>query len=144
MENLMRHRFLARSAVAAVALSLLVATVAFADTIGRDADPAAPGVQSELDLGSVAPGAVIDVPIDFWVSCTNMQHLDAGQSVDVEIDGVTHSSDGTATMIPVTIGPPSEAWSGDGDGCEGTEPPLTGSGTVQVTAPTTDGDLTST
>ena len=131
----MRHRILERAAAAGVALSLVVAAAAFADTVRGDADTVTAGIQGSRDLGTVAPGAVIDVPVAFELRCANLQHLDPGQSVVVTIGDSTVPTGGAVAMAPVTLGPVPSTWPKDGDGCAGTETPIGGLGTVTVTAP---------
>ncbi len=131
----MRHRILGRAAAAGVALSLIVAAAAVADTVHGDSDTVTAGIQGGRDLGSVAPGAVVDVPIAFELRCANLQHLDSAQSVVVAVGDSTVPQGGAVAMAPVTLGPVPSTWARDGDGCAGTETPIAGHGTVSVTAP---------
>jgi hypothetical protein len=131
----MRHRIVERAAAAGVALSLVVAAAAFADTVRGDSDTVTAGIQGIRDLGTVAPGAVIDVPVAFELRCANLQHLDAGQSVVVAAGEASVPQGGAVTMAPVTLGPVPANWPKDGDGCAGSAAPIAGLGTVSVTAP---------
>ena len=88
----MRHRILERAAAAGVALSLVVAAAAFADSVRGDSDTVTADIQGSRDLGAVAPDAVVDVPIAFELVCANLQHSDTGQSVVVAIDELTVSA----------------------------------------------------
>jgi hypothetical protein len=135
----MRHRILGRAAAAGVALSLVVAAAAFADTVRGDSDTVTAGIQGSHDLGTVAPGAVIDAPVAFELRCANLQHLDVGQSVVVAVGDSTVPQGGAVAMVPVTLGPVPSTWPKDGDACAGTETPITGLGTVTVTAPQAPG-----
>lgn len=135
----MRHRTLERAAAAGVALSLVVAAAAFADTVRGDADTLDGGVQAERDLGSVAPGAVLVVPVGFELRCQGVGHLDPGQVVSLTLDGGTVPGDGAASMDPVTVGPVPVGWPGDGSWCAGVEAPLTAVGMARLTAPTSAG-----
>ncbi len=132
----MRHRSLERAAAAGVALSLLAATAAFADTVVRDADGVAVGDQSTRDLGAVAPGAVVDAQVLFVLDCGGTQHVDRGQSVIVALLSATVPPGGDVAMAPVALGPVPVTWPLDGEECSGTETSIAGVGTVTVTAPT--------
>jgi hypothetical protein len=131
----MRHRILERAAAAGVALSLVATATAFADSVRGDADTVAVGVQASRDLGEVAPGAVLAVPVGLALACSGSQHLDAGQAVVVAIDAAIVPGGGAIAMDPVTLGPVPAAWPRDGEWCSGSEPPITGTGAVVVTAP---------
>jgi hypothetical protein len=131
----MRHRIVGRAAAAGVALSLVVAAAALADTVRGDSDTVTADIQVSRDLGSVAPGAVIGAPVAFELRCAHSQHLDVGQSVVVAIGPSTVPIGGAIAMAPVTLGPVPRTWAKDGDFCGGTETPITGLGTVTVTAP---------
>lgn len=135
----MRHRSLERAAAAGVALSLLAATVAFADTVHADADTVTAGAQGTRDLGTAAPGAVLEVLIDFELKCSGLQHADVGQSVVVTVDQVTALDASLVAMDPVALGPVPAGWAADGEGCTGTEVPIVATGTMHVTAPATTG-----
>jgi hypothetical protein len=135
----MRHRILERAAAAGVALSLVVAAAAVADTVRGDSDTVTAGIQGSRDLGSVAPGALIDAPVAFELRCANLQHLDVGQSVVVAVGDSSLPQGGAVAMAPVTLGPVPSTWPRDGDGCAGTEAPISGLGTVSVTAPQATG-----
>lgn len=135
----MRHRILERAAAAGVALSLLAATVALADTVRGDADTLTAGVQGSRDLGAAAPGAVLDVQVGFELTCSGLQHADGGQSVVVAVGDVTGLDATAVTMDPVALGSVPAGWAADGEGCAGTEVPIVATGTMLVTAPATTG-----
>ena len=135
----MRHRTLERAAAAGVALSLLAATVAFADTVRGDADTLTAEAQGTRDLGEVAPGAVVEAQVAFELTCTGLQHADPGQSVVVAVEDVTGLDAAAVAMDPVALGPVPAGWAVDGEGCAGTEVPIVGTGSVHVTAPTAAG-----
>jgi hypothetical protein len=131
----MRHRILERAAAAGVALSLVVAAAAFADTVSVDADSLTAGIQGSRDLGTVAPGATVEAEITFQLGCANLQHVDRGQSVEVTIESATVPGGGAVAMDAVVLGPVPQSWPADGDGCSGAEAPIVGTGTLTVTAP---------
>lgn len=131
----MRTRALRRAVIATIALSLVAATAAMADTVGRDADTLTPGDQGSRDLGAVAPGAAIDVPIVVTLACAGYTHVDPGQSVQVEIWTATVPVGGAIAMDPVTLGPVPDTWPLDGDDCTGSEVPLSADATITITAP---------
>ena len=135
----MRPSPLQRAAGAAVVLSLVVVAVAFADTVGRDADAVMAGNQSSRDLGEVAPGTISNTPIAFTLACGGFEHVDPGQSVLVEIGSATVPAGGAIAMDAVTIGPVPGSWPADDADCSGSEVPLQVTGTVVITAPSTAG-----
>jgi hypothetical protein len=135
----MRHRILERAAAAGVALSLLAATTALADTVVRDADSVAAGAQSTRDLGDVAPSASVDAQVVFIVDCGGTQHVDRGQGLEVRLFSATAPDGGAVAMDPVVLGPVPETWPVDGQECAGSEVPIAGIATVTVTAPPTPG-----
>ncbi len=132
------HRTVRRAVVAAATLTLLTAAIATADEVRGDSDVLSAGFQSNRDLGAVAPGTEIDVPVAFTLSCLNTEHVDPGQSVVIEAGSVQVPDGGALAFDPVTLGPVPAAWPADADGCSG-QPPLTTTGTVRVTAPATPG-----
>lgn len=134
----MRRRILQPAVVAGVALSLVAASAAFADTLPGDADVLTAGVQGSLDLGAVAPGQALDVGVAFELRCSSIEHVDPGQSVVVSLAGGTMPPGGAATMEPVTLGPIPPGWPADGSWCDGHEP-IPAGGTVRIVAPTTAG-----
>ncbi len=135
----MRHRTLERAAAAGVALSLLAATVAFADTVRGDADTLTAGVQGVRDLGDVAPGSIVEAEVAFELACNGLQHADPGQSVVVAVADVTGLDAAAVAMNPVALGPVPTGWAVDGEGCAGTEVPIVATGSVRVTAPSAAG-----
>jgi hypothetical protein len=135
----MRHRTLERAAAAGVALSLLAASAALADTVVRDADALTAGNQSTRDLGDVPPGAVVPAEIVFVLDCAGTEHVDRGQSLAVQLFSATAPDGGAVAMDPVVLGPVPDTWPVDGQACSGSEVPIAGVATVTVTAPPTPG-----
>ncbi len=138
-----RHRRLGRATLVATALIVLTfvgATLAQADTVAADTDTVMVGAQATLDLGTVAPGAVLVVPVGFELECKGLDHVDAGATVGVSLDSATVPLDGTVAATDGLIGPV-QSWPADGTTCF-TPPQIITRGTaaqVTVTAPTTGG-----
>lgn len=135
----MRTRVLHRAAGLAIASSLIVSAVASADSLVADGDVLSAGAQSTVDVGTVAPGGVVEVPIEFVLGCTGTSHLDLGQVVTLSPLGVTVPDGGDASVPGTSFTTPS-GWPGDGLECDPagetwTTPPTT----VTLTAPSTAG-----
>ncbi len=111
----MRHRILGRAAAAGVALSLVVAAAAFADTVRGDSDTVTAGLQMSRDLGTVAPGAVIDAPVAFELRCATSSISIRRQGVVVTI-GTRPSAGGAVAMAPADARPVPSIWPKDGIG----------------------------
>jgi len=126
-----------RAVTAAAILALLTATSAAADTLRGDSDVLTAGAQSSRDLGDVAPGAVIDVPVAFELQCRNGSHLDRGQSVVIGLGSQQVPSGATVRFDPVSLGPVPAGWPADGDFCAGQT--VATQATVRLTAPTATG-----
>jgi hypothetical protein len=113
----MRSRALRRAAGLAVAASLVVVGAVAADTLVADGDALAPGPQSVVDLGSVEPGAQLDVPVAFVLTCSGTSHLDQGQVVSLApFGGATVPTGGTATIVGTSFVAP-VGWPADGATC---------------------------
>jgi len=140
----MARRSLRRSLALAAAATLLVAGMAQADSVAADGDAVAAGVQTFVDLGTVAPGATIHRDVTMTMACSGLQHVDPGQVVDVFQSAVTVPlAGGSIAATGVTIGPVPATWPDDTGGIVGCAEPMTLDGStpshVTIVAPTTPG-----
>ena len=137
----MLARSLTRATVAAVALALAFAGVAFADTAPGDADLATPDRQSSRNLGTVAPGATVLADIGFILTCGWPAHVDHGQTVTFSLGTTAVPAGGAVVATSGTVGPVPDSWPVDGDGCAWPAPTLATStpSHVTLTAPTVPG-----
>jgi hypothetical protein len=102
------------SALAAV---LAVAAIVFAaDTLSGDADQLTVGTQNSRYLGEVPPGAVLQVPIDFRLTCKGLSHVDPGQTIHLTLSSMTVPSGGSATATDGDVGPVPASWANDSGG----------------------------
>ena len=74
----MLRRSLVRAGVLATVASLAVAGLASADAILTDGDGDMVGQQQNVHIGTVVPGAVVTVPVDFELRCSTANHVAAG------------------------------------------------------------------
>jgi hypothetical protein len=109
----MRHRVLARSLAAGLAAVLAAAGIAFADTVAGDADQLTAGAQSSRYLGEVSPGAMLQVPIDFRLTCKGLSHVDPGQTVLLTVSSTSAPEGGSATATDGAVGPVPSTWAND-------------------------------
>ena len=137
-----------RAGAAALAMTLLAASSTLADFVPPDADHVNGGPQNVLDLGAVAPGAVLTADVTFELVCSGFRHADAGQVVNLTA-GMTVVPDpsvgGSITATPATIGPVPATWTSDllgASSCPSPAPHLAANGpsTVTITAPFVVGD----
>ncbi len=138
----MNQRPFRRAAAASLAAVLLFAGVASADSVRADGDIVAPGNQTLVDLGKVAPSAVVSAEVAFQLICGHLSHVDAGQTVT--LGWSTGQAPGDGEIISVTdatVGPIPDGWTVDGEGCVEPAPTLGGGSTSTVTlqAPSTPG-----
>lgn len=112
----MQSRVLARSLVSGLAAVMAMAAIAFADTVSGDADQLTAGVQNSRYLGEVSPGAVLQVPIDFRLTCKGLSHVDPGQTVLLSLTAVTVPEGGSATATDGAVGPVPSTWADDTGG----------------------------
>jgi hypothetical protein len=125
-----------------VGAALLATPTVLADKASGDTDLVTPGVQVTVDLGTVRPGANVQAPIEFVLTCTGTSHVDAGASVTLTYVGGSIPDGGAVAIDPVTIGPIG-GFPADGDSCPDPAPTATsGPTTVTLTAPTTEGRQT--
>ena len=142
----MPNRIVMRSVALAAGLTLLVSAAVLADTVGADGDRAEVGGQTFIDLdqlglGPIGPGEVVDVEVDFVLTCRNGSHPNHGATVAMALGSSITQEDGSVTVTPGTIGPIPTTWPVDGVTCLGS--PTLASSTpaiVHVTAPTVAAD----
>ena len=141
-------RTLRRAVTASLAAALVTAGSALADFVPPDADHVNGGPQNLLDLGTVAPGAVITASVTFELVCSGFRHADPGQTVNLT-PGMTLVPDpslgGSITATTATIGPVPADWTSDLGGassCPTPQPRLAGNAPseVTITAPFVPGD----
>lgn len=140
----MISRLVRRSTVLAVATTLLLSTVALADTVAADGDLVTSGDQNLVDLGTVAPGAMINRDVTFTLVCAGLRHADPGQVVTVSPSSVTVPlAGGSVSATDGTIGPVPDTWVSDAAGIVGCPSALRLAGAtpsrVTIVAPTTPG-----
>jgi hypothetical protein len=133
-----------RSALLGIGLILLAVAPVLADTVRADADLVTAGSQAQLDLGSVAPGAVIERDVTFTLVCAGLKHADPGQVVTVSVSSVTVPlAGGSISATNGSIGPVPDSWVSDAGGSVSCPSPMTmdASTTSHVTlvAPPTTG-----
>jgi len=136
----MHARILRRAATLGVLGSLMAAGFVTADSVRADADSLTPGAQGSVDLGVVAPGASVVVPVSFTLTCGGTSHLDPGQVVTLSPFGTNAPAGGGLTATGTTVSPPA-GWPGDGSPCA--DPAQTSSSatpaTIVLTAPSAIG-----
>jgi len=136
----MHHRSLRRAAGLAVAGLLAFAGAASADMVRSDGDVVSPGAQTFVDLGAVAPGAVIQVEVAFELVCSNVRHVDAGQTISLTLLASQAPAGGAVvSATPASIGPVPADWPAENADCPDPLPVLgsSTSSTVTLRAPTT-------
>ena len=134
-----------------MAMFLLSTPMVFADIVAPDGDIVTPGDQATVNLGSVAPGAVLAPQTSFTLDCSSTQHLDQGQSLPLlfSLSVSVVPAGGSLSATDTSIGPIPAAWPDDAtgagqDNCGSPLPTLddNGNSTVTITAPTTAGTYT--
>lgn len=123
-----------RAAAAALMLSVLATTTAFAESTTADADAISTGDQGTIDLGRVAPGADAAVDVAFRLDCSGTSHLDAGQSVRLSPGSRTIPPGGSFSVGSVTL-TPGAGWPADGEACPTGLAGVVGNLRLFVTAP---------
>lgn len=137
-ESMTMHLRPARRALtSALIATLALAGVASADTVLGDGDAAA-GRQTLVELGEVAPSALVTVSVSFDLICAGTSHPDQGQTVDLAyLAGSAPSGGAIVSVTGASIGPVGASWPADGATCASPAPTLTGtSATVVLRAPT--------
>jgi len=101
----------------ALATSVIATGIALADSVQPDGDLVKPGAQGVVDLGAVAPGAVINHDVGMTLVCVGLRHVDPGQIVTVTQGAtVVPVEGGSITATTTTIGPPPASWVNDASG----------------------------
>ncbi|TAK02704.1 MAG: HYR domain-containing protein [Chloroflexota bacterium] len=139
----MFRRVVRRSATLAAMAALIASGVAMADVVGADGDDVA-GVQSFVDLGTVAPGATITRDVDMVLTCTGLRHVDPGQVVNLWQSEVTGPAlGGSINATATSVGPVPTGWANDAAGIVGCASPLQVTSAepshVTIVAPTVPG-----
>ena len=90
----------------AVIFSLLISSLALADTVQPDNDFVTAGNQTTISLGNVAPGATLTPQVSFTLVCAGTQHVDDPQSVSIVYTsaGSSFPAGGSLGASPATIG----------------------------------------
>jgi hypothetical protein len=127
------------AAFGAVAVLLMSATAAFADTVRPSTDGVVVDPAGNIDLGVVAPGAQVSVDLPFRLVCAGFSHLEPGNAAIVTFLSATVPASGVLGGVSsATVGPAPSGWPADGDACA-SPPQSTSVGTpshVMFTAPT--------
>ncbi|MEO8469420.1 MAG: HYR domain-containing protein [Chloroflexota bacterium] len=140
----MPGRQVARAGALAVAMLLMFSGTVLADSLAADGDEVTVGVQTYVDLGSVAPGATISRDVTLTLFCGGLHHVDPGQVVTVsEVATTSPVEGGSISATDATIGPVPGAWADDTAGVSGCSGPMEVAGDlpshVTLVAPTTPG-----
>ena len=140
----MPGRQVLRAGALAAAMVLMFSSTALADSLAADGDQVSAGVQTYVDLGSVAPGATISRDVSLTLFCSGVRHLDPGQVVTVAQAAVTvPSGGGSIVATDATIGPVPSSWADDTSGPAGCSAPMemqaNAPSYVTLVAPTTPG-----
>ena len=104
-----------RSAIAlSIGAVLAFAGGVAADTMKADGD----GLTTTIDVGAVAPGAVLTVDVNFVLTCASTTHVDQGQTVTAGIDSSLAPEGGAVVSVTDgTVGPVSAVWPGENVPC---------------------------
>lgn len=132
------------AAAAVVGLVAAIAPMSSADTLAADGDTVTVGDQTTIELGTVAPGAVITRAVALKLVCAGKNHVDDGQTVTLAFSAASVAAGGSLTGTSPTVTIPT-SWPDDTTGggntnCPTPAPaPLSTSGSVTITAPTSVG-----
>ena len=139
----MHRRSLHRAAALSLVALLALAGTASADSVLADGDLATPAVQGSKFLGDVPPGGEVSADVGFRLTCSGLNHVDAGQSVLLSFSGGGTVPEGGAvvSVTSATLTPPAPPWPTDLDGCPSPTPSQDGGALSHVTlrAPSTPG-----
>jgi HYR domain len=139
----MHGRRLRRATALAFAAVMFFAGTAFADQLLADADVVKPLIQGTKHLGNVAPGAEVTADVEFTLTCVGLGHVDAGQTVLISKSDLESKPTGGSilSVTPASIGPITDGWGVDTQGCPSPVPSIVGAtrSTVTLRAPTTTG-----
>ena len=145
-----KNRKLIYILVFTIILTLIGTTIAIADDIGVDGDIVAPGNQSTVNLGTVAPGVTLNPKVSFQLICDSAKHVDSGQTITLTYNASasTIPSGGSLSASTTTIGSIPPAWPDDTTGSPncGLIPPSpigdNGDSTATIVAPMAPGSYT--
>lgn len=137
----MQRRVLRRAATAALAVLLMAAVAAQADTVPADGDSVTAGNQGSIDLGQASPGQTITWPVRFRLTCAGLSHADPGAAITLSESGSIVPTGGSVSATLTTIGPVPDDWTAAGEGCPSPAPTILSSApsTVTMTMPATPG-----
>jgi hypothetical protein len=150
-EKQVRRRGRWTMALGTLFAAVVLVAVAAADTITPDGDTLTANDQSNVSLGTVAPGAVLTPSASFRLTCTGKQHPDENQTVSLtfSLGGSTVPAGGNLAATNASVGPIPASWPNDTTGGGSTNCSSTaetkednGNSTVTITAPATPGDYT--
>ncbi len=129
-----------RGATLGLALVLLVAGSALADTLTADGDALTTGNQTSIHLGEVAPGSTHTLDVGFALGCKGSGHLTAGATIAINADGGTSvPDDGALTVTDGSVAVPTD-WPTAGTFCTGNESaPVVVPVQLDLTAPSVAG-----
>ncbi len=142
-----------------MALALIAALIlpwtALADDLLLDGDVVTVGNQETVNLGTVAPGAILYPQVSFQLVCSGKQHVDEGKKVTLSYSFSGSSLDGLAlpagsvagtdsTIGDVPASWPEDAQGGGSTNCDPTPQTLgdNGSSVLTIKAPSTSGPHT--
>jgi hypothetical protein len=130
---MMRRSLVRAGALATVAL-LAFTGLASADAALTDGNGDLVGPQNNVHIGTVAPGAVVTVPVAFELRCTTANHVDVGQNVTLSLLQAMAAPGGAVLSVtPGTVGPIPAGWPADGATCPDPQPTLASTTSAQVT-----------
>ena len=118
------------------------AAAAIADTLIYDGDIVAVDVQTEVDLGTVSPGAMIYQTIGVSLVCDSKRHADPGTTVIVRQGPASSAPTGGSITMPDVVFNIPNTWPNDGSNCPSPAPRLDQTQTVTIVAPTAPGSYT--
>jgi hypothetical protein len=131
-------RAVLRASALAVGLALAASPAVLADTFTVDGDSFTTDIETSIDLGSVAPGAVIDRGVGWVLTCGGTDHLDPGTSISISVMSASAPAGGAMSAQGGTFGPLS-SWPADGSDCGAGGLASLTRGSVHIVAPTTNG-----
>lgn len=133
-----------RAAALAIAALLALPGLAAADDVTlTGADVVVVGGGPTIDLGDVAPSSVHNLSILFTLTCVNGEHVDPGQTVNLDFASGIQPEDGLIGAVSIAeVGPAPSDWPADGVNCPTPTPNLAATvpTTIELRAPSVTGD----
>ena len=121
----MPGRQVGRAGALAAAMLLTFSSTVLADSLAADGDQLTAGVQTYVDLGSMAPGATISRDVSLTLFCAGIRHVDPGQIVTISQVAVTvPDAGGSISATQATLGPVPTSWADDTAGVSGCSGPM--------------------